>query len=152
VKRTLERQDLEPRRQRPAVLGLTSASTEASTSLEAGCILPALAGAAPRPWPTTAVIKRLSSPNTPGLAELQKCIRTCAGWSSNGCSRFAGACPPPLVKIASTDLEDDAIEGHHRPPGLPGRPGRVIAVKHQLDRPAWREPRLDQTGRTLAGG
>ncbi len=141
--RTLERQALEPPGQRPAVLGLNLGKSKATPLDLAGddyaSSLELLAHLA-----DYAVIN-VSSPNTPGLRELQgeSQLRRLVERL-----RRLPACPPLLVKIAP-DLEDEAIDGIARLAYEEGLAG-VIAVNTSLNRFGLEGRRLAQTGRTLA--
>jgi dihydroorotate dehydrogenase len=143
ARRTLERQALPPAGQRPAVLGinlgkskvtpLELAPDDYASSLE---LLASLADYA---------VINVSSPNTPGLRELQdeSQLRRLVERL-----RRLPACPPLLVKIAP-DLEDDAIDAIARLSYEEGLAG-VIAVNTSLNRLGLEGRRLAQTGRTLA--
>jgi dihydroorotate dehydrogenase len=143
MRRTLERQALPPPGQRPAVLGINLGKSKV-TSLEQApddyaSSLELLASLA-----DYAVIN-VSSPNTPGLRELQDSAQLRRLVER---LRRLPACPPLLVKIAP-DLEDDAIDGIARLAYEEGLAG-VIAVNTSLDRLGLGQRRLAQTGRTLA--
>ena len=141
--RTLNRQVLAARGQRPAVLGinfgkskitpLDLAPDDYASSLE---LLAPLADYA---------VINVSSPNTPGLRDLQD--TTQLRRLVERLRRLAG-CPPLLVKIAP-DLEDESIDGIARLAFEEGLAG-VIAVNTSLDRLGLERRRLVQTGRTLA--
>ena len=143
ARRTLERQGLPPAGQRPAVLGinlgkskitpLDLAPDDYASSLE---LLASLADYA---------VINVSSPNTPGLRELQdeSQLRRLVERL-----RRLPACPPLLVKIAP-DLEDDAIDSIARLAYEEGLAG-VIAVNTSRDRLGLEGRVLAQTGRTLA--
>jgi len=141
--RTLNRQVLAARGQRPAVLGinfgkskitpLDRAPDDYASSLE---LLAPLADYA---------VINVSSPNTPGLRDLQD--TTQLRRLVERLRRLAG-CPPLLVKIAP-DLEDESIDGIARLAFEEGLAG-VIAVNTSLDRLGLERRRLVQTGRTLA--
>ncbi len=143
VRRLLERQGLPPPGQRPAVLGinlgksrlvpLEQAADDYAASLE---LLAPLADYA---------VVNVSSPNTPGLRELQE-----EGQLRRLVERLRRlpGCPPLLVKIAP-DLEDDAIDSIARLAYEEGLAG-VIAVNTSLDRLGLQERRLEATSRTLA--
>jgi dihydroorotate dehydrogenase len=143
VRRILERQALPPPGQRPAVLGinlgksrmvpLEQAADDYAASLE---LLAPLADYA---------VVNVSSPNTPGLRELQE-----EGQLRRLVERLRRlpGCPPLLVKIAP-DLEDDAIDAIARLAYEEGLAG-VIAVNTSLDRLGLQERRLEATSRTLA--
>lgn len=143
MRRTLERQALPPPGQRPAVLGinlgkskltaLEQAPDDYASSLE---LLASLADYA---------VINVSSPNTPGLRELQDSVQLRRLVER---LRRLPACPPLLVKIAP-DLEDDAIDAIARLAYEEGLAG-VIAVNTSLDRLGLAQRRLAQTGRTLA--
>jgi len=143
MRRTLERQALPPPGQRPAVLGINLGKSKV-TSLEQApddyaSSLELLASLA-----DYAVIN-VSSPNTPGLRELQDSVQLRRLVER---LRRLPACPPLLVKIAP-DLEDDAIDAIARLAYEEGLAG-VIAVNTSLDRLGLEQRRLAQTGRTLA--
>ena len=141
--RTLNRQVLAARGQRPAVLGinfgkskitpLDRAPDDYASSLE---LLAPLADYA---------VINVSSPNTPGLRDLQD--TTQLRRLVERLRRLAG-CPPLLVKIAP-DLEDESIDSIARLAFEEGLAG-VIAVNTSLDRLGLERRRLVQTGRTLA--
>ena len=143
MRRTLERQSLPAIGQRAAVLGLNLGKSKV-TSLDLAADDYALSLELLAPLADYAVIN-VSSPNTPGLRELQ---------STNQLRRLVErlrrlpACPPLLVKIAP-DLEDDAIDGLARLAFEEGLAG-VIAVNTSLDRLGLEGRYLPQTGRTLA--
>ncbi len=142
-RRLLERQRLPPPGQRPAVLGINLGKSKITPLEQApddyAASLELLA-----PLADYAVIN-VSSPNTPGLRELQDeaLLRRLV----ERLRRLPG-CPPLLVKIAP-DLEDDAIDAIARLAYQEGLAG-VIAVNTSLDRLGLGERRLAQTGRTLA--
>jgi dihydroorotate dehydrogenase len=143
LRRTLERQQLPPPGRRPAVLGINLGKSKL-TSLELApddyaSSLELLASLA-----DYAVIN-VSSPNTPGLRELQE--ETLLRRLVERLRRLP-ACPPLLVKIAP-DLEDDAIDAIARIAYEEGLAG-VIAVNTSLNRFGLEQRRLAQTGRTLA--
>jgi dihydroorotate dehydrogenase len=143
VRRILERQALPPAGQRPAVLGinlgkskvtpLELAPDDYASSLE---LLAALADYA---------VINVSSPNTPGLRELQaeSQLRRLVERL-----RRLPACPPLLVKIAP-DLDDEAIDAIARLAYEEGLAG-VIAVNTSLHRLGLEQRRLPQTGTSLA--
>ncbi len=143
VRRILERQELAPPGQRPAVLGLNigksklaelaDAPEDYATSLE---LLAPLADYA---------VVNVSSPNTPGLRELQE--ETQLRRLVERLRRLP-ACPPLLVKIAP-DLEDEAIDAIARLAYEEGLAG-VIAVNTSQDRLGLGDRSLPQTGRRLA--
>jgi dihydroorotate dehydrogenase len=87
----------------------------------------------------------VSSPNTPGLRELQdeRQLRRLVERL-----RRLPACPPLLVKIAP-DLEDEAIDAIARLAYEEGLAG-LIAVNTSLNRLGLEQRRLPQTGRSLA--
>jgi dihydroorotate dehydrogenase len=143
LKRTLERQALEPPGQRPAVLGLNFGKSRI-TSLELAADDYASSLELLSPLADYAVIN-VSSPNTPGLRELQDAVQLRRLVER---LRRLPACPPLLVKIAP-DLEDDAIDTIARLAYQEGLAG-VIAVNTSLDRLGLEKRRLPQTGRTLA--
>ena len=143
VQRILQAQGLPPVGQRPLVLGLNlgkskvtpleQAADDYATSLEALAPL------------ADYVVINVSSPNTPGLRELQdetllrQLVERLRGQSG---------CPPLLVKIAP-DLADEAIDALARLAYAEGLAG-VIATNTSLDRLGLGQRRLLQTGRTLA--
>ena len=143
VRRIVERQKLAASGQRPAVLGFNFGKSRA-TSLElapddyASCLewLAPLADYA---------VVNVSSPNTPGLRELQEesQLRRLVERL-----RRLPACPPLLVKIAP-DLEDDAIDAIARLAYEEGLAG-VIAVNTSQQRLGLEDRRLEATGRSLA--
>jgi len=143
VRRILEQQALPPTGKRSAVLGinlgkswdvpLERAPDDYATSLEL------LA-----PLGDYAVIN-VSSPNTPGLRELQQ--ETQLRRLVERLRRQPG-CPPLLVKIAP-DLEDDAIDAIARLAYQEGLAG-VIAVNTSQDRLGLADRTLGATGRPLA--
>ena len=148
ARRTLERQGLPPAGQRPAVLGinlgkskitpLDLAPDDYASSLE---LLASLADYA---------VINVSSPNTPGLRELQdeSQLRRLVERL-----RRLPACPPLLVKIAP-DLEDEAIDAIARLAYEEGLAG-LIAVNTSLNRLGLEGRRIAQSGKTLgeeAGG
>ncbi|MEB3352257.1 MAG: quinone-dependent dihydroorotate dehydrogenase [Cyanobacteriota bacterium] len=143
VRRTLERQQLPPPGRRPAVLGinlgksrltpLEQAPDDYAASLE---LLAPLADYA---------VVNVSSPNTPGLRELQEELQLRR--LVERLRRLPG-CPPLLVKIAP-DLDDDAIVSIARLAYEEGLAG-VIAVNTSQDRLGLEQRRLAQTGRRLA--
>ena len=140
--RTLNRQVLAARGQRPAVLGinfgkskitpLDRAPDDYASSLE---LLAPLADYA---------VINVSSPNTPGLRDLQD--TTQLRRLVERLRRLAG-CPPLLVKIAP-DLEDESIDGIARL-AFEEDCGAIV-VNTSLDRLGLERRRLVQTGRTLA--
>jgi dihydroorotate dehydrogenase len=87
----------------------------------------------------------VSSPNTPGLRELQdeRQLRRLVERL-----RRLPACPPLLVKIAP-DLDDEAIDVIARLAYEEGLAG-VIAVNTSLNRLGLEQRRLPQSGRSLA--
>ncbi|MFM8259906.1 MAG: quinone-dependent dihydroorotate dehydrogenase [Vulcanococcus sp.] len=143
VRRILERQALPPVGQRPAVLGLNLGKSKITPLEQApddyASSLELLA-----PLADYAVIN-VSSPNTPGLRELQdeRQLRRLVERL-----RRLPACPPLLVKIAP-DLEDEAIDAIARLAYEEGLAG-VIAVNTSLHRLGLEQRRLPQTGRSLA--
>ena len=143
LRRTLERQRLDPPGRRPAVLGINVGKSKV-TALEQAPEDYASSLELLAPLADYAVIN-VSSPNTPGLRDLQ---------DSSQLRRLVErlrrlpACPPLLVKIAP-DLEDEAIDGIARLAFEEGLAG-VIAVNTSLDRLGLEQRRLLQTGRTLA--
>jgi dihydroorotate dehydrogenase len=143
VRRTLERQQLPPPGRRPAVLGLNLGKSRATPLEQApddyAASLELLA-----PLADYAVVN-VSSPNTPGLRELQ--AEAQLRRLVERLRRLPG-CPPLLVKIAP-DLEDDAIDSIARLAYEEGLAG-VIAVNTSQDRLGLGQRRLPQTGRTLA--
>lgn len=148
VRRTLERQQLPPAGQRPAVLGINLGKSRA-TSLELAPDDYASTLELLSPLADYAVIN-VSSPNTPGLRELQEEVQLRRLVER---LRRLPACPPLLVKIAP-DLEDDAIDAIARLAYEEGLAG-VIAVNTSLNRLGLEQRRLAQSGRRLkeeAGG
>jgi dihydroorotate dehydrogenase len=148
LRRSLERQQLPPAGQRPAVLGINIGKSRL-TPLEQAADEYAASLELLAPLADYAVIN-VSSPNTPGLRELQEepQLRRLVERL-----RRLPACPPLLVKIAP-DLEDDAIDGIARLAYEEGLAG-VIAVNTSLDRLGLEQRRLARTGTTLdqeAGG
>ncbi|MCP9916401.1 quinone-dependent dihydroorotate dehydrogenase [Cyanobium sp. ATX 6F1] len=143
VRRTLERQQLPPAGQRPAVLGINLGKSRA-TSLELAPDDYASTLELLSPLADYAVIN-VSSPNTPGLRELQEEVQLRRLVER---LRRLPACPPLLVKIAP-DLEDDAIDAIARLAYEEGLAG-VIAVNTSLNRLGLEQRRLAQSGRSLA--
>lgn len=143
VKRTLERQHLPPPGQRPAVLGLNLGKSKI-TSLELAPDDYASSLELLSPLADYVVIN-VSSPNTPGLRDLQDAVQLRRLVER---LRRLSACPPLLVKIAP-DLEDDAIDTIARLAYEEGLAG-VIAVNTSVNRLGLENRRLPQTGRTLA--
>lgn len=143
VRRTLERQGLPPPGRRPAVLGLNIGKSR-SASLELAPDDYASSLALLAPLADYAVIN-VSSPNTPGLRDLQEesQLRRLVERL-----RRLPACPPLLVKIAP-DLEDDAIDAIARLAYEEGLAG-VIAVNTSQHRLGLDQRRLSGSGRTLA--
>jgi len=139
VKRTLERQDLEPPGQRPAVLGLNLGKSKI-TSLELAADDYASSLELLSPLADYAVIN-VSSPNTPGLRELQNATQLRRLVER---LRRLPACPPLLVKIAP-DLEDDAIDTIARL-AYQERPGRGDRSEHQHRQARPGEPPTDPDG------
>jgi dihydroorotate dehydrogenase len=141
--RTLERQALPPAGQRPAVLGINLGKSKITPLEQApddyASSLELLA-----PLADYAVIN-VSSPNTPGLRELQDDAQLRRLVER---LRRLPACPPLLVKIAP-DLEDEAIDAIARLAYEEGLAG-VIAVNTSLNRLGLEQRRIAQTGRTLA--
>ncbi len=142
-RKLLERQRMPPPGQRPAVLGINLGKSKITPLEQApddyAASLELLA-----PLADYAVIN-VSSPNTPGLRELQDevLLRRLV----ERLRRLPG-CPPLLVKIAP-DLEDDAIDAIARLAYQEGLAG-VIAVNTSLDRLGLGARLLPQTGRSLA--
>lgn len=143
VRRTLERQGLPPPGRRPAVLGLNIGKSR-SASLELAPDDYASSLALLAPLADYAVIN-VSSPNTPGLRDLQEesQLRRLVERL-----RRLPACPPLLVKIAP-DLEDDAIDAIARLAYEEGLAG-VIAVNTSQHRLGLEQRRLTGSGLTLA--
>jgi len=143
VRRTLERQALPPPGRRPAVLGLNIGKSR-SASLELAPDDYASSLALLAPLADYAVIN-VSSPNTPGLRDLQEesQLRRLVERM-----RRLPACPPLLVKIAP-DLEDDAIDAIARLAYEEGLAG-VIAVNTSQHRLGLEQRRLPGSGLTLA--
>ncbi|MDA0258937.1 MAG: quinone-dependent dihydroorotate dehydrogenase [Cyanobacteria bacterium] len=140
--KTLERQRLDPPGRRPAVLGINVGKSKITPLEQApedyAASLELLA-----PIADYAVIN-VSSPNTPGLRELQDSTQLRRLVER---LRRLPSCPPLLVKIAP-DLEDDAIDSIARLAFEEGLAG-VIAVNTSLDRLGLEQRRLAQSGRTL---
>ena len=143
ARRTLERQRLAPPGQRPAVLGINLGKSKI-TSLDLAPDDYASSLELLAPLADYAVVN-VSSPNTPGLRELQEDAQLRR--LVERLRRLPG-CPPLLVKIAP-DLEDDAIDAIARLAYEEGLAG-VIAVNTSLNRLGLEERRLAQTGSTLA--
>ncbi len=143
LQRTLKRQNLDPTGKRPAVLGINFGKSKV-TALEQAADDYASSLELLAPMADYAVIN-VSSPNTPGLRELQDSAQL--RWLVERLRRLP-ACPPLLVKIAP-DLEDEAIDGIARLAFEEGLAG-VIAVNTSLDRLGLEARRLPQTGRSLA--
>jgi dihydroorotate dehydrogenase len=143
IRRTLERQQLEPPGQRPAVLGINLGKSR-TTPLERAAEDYAVSLAELAELADYAVVN-VSSPNTPGLRDLQEegLLRRLV----ERLRRLPG-CPPLLVKIAP-DLEDDAIDSIARLAYEEGLAG-VIAVNTSRDRLGLERRVLAQTGRTQA--
>ena len=143
VRQGLLAQALPPPGQRPAVLGLNLGKSR-STPLEQAPDDYARSLAALAPLADYVVIN-VSSPNTPGLRELQDDapLRRLVERL-----RQQPACPPMLVKIAP-DLADDALDAVVRLALEEGLAG-VIATNTSLDRLGLEQRRLVQTGRCLA--
>ena len=143
ARRTLERQALPPVGQRPAVLGINLGKSKITPLEQApddyASSLELLA-----PLADYAVIN-VSSPNTPGLRELQDDAQLRRLVER---LRRLPACPPLLVKIAP-DLEDEAIDAIARLAYEEGLAG-VIAVNTSLNRLGLEQRRIVNTGRTLA--
>jgi dihydroorotate dehydrogenase len=143
VKRNLERQHLPLPGQRPAVLGLNLGKSKI-TSLELAPDDYASSLELLSPLADYVVIN-VSSPNTPGLRDLQDAVQLRRLVER---LRRLSACPPLLVKIAP-DLEDDAIDTIARLAYEEGLAG-VIAVNTSVNRLGLENRRLPQTGNTLA--
>ena len=141
--KTLERQRLDPPGKRPAVLGINVGKSKI-TALEQAPDDYASSLELLAPLADYAVIN-VSSPNTPGLRELQDSAQLRRLVER---LRRLPACPPLLVKIAP-DLEDEAIDAIARLAFEEGLAG-VIAVNTSLDRLGLEQRRMAQTGRTLA--
>jgi len=148
VRQLLEAQQLPAPGQRPAVLGLNLGKSRLTPLDKAGddyaASLELLAPLADY------VVINVSSPNTPGLRQLQdeSLLRQLVERL-----RRQPACPPLLVKIAP-DLEDAAIDAVARLAYDEGL-AAVIATNTSLDRLGLGERLLTQTGRSLveeAGG
>ena len=143
VRRIVERQKLAAPGQRPAVLGFNFGKSR-GTSLELAPDDYASSLEWLAPLADYGVVN-VSSPNTPGLRELQE---------ENQLRRLVErlrrlpACPPLLVKIAP-DLEDDAIDAIARLAYEEGLAG-VIAVNTSQQRLGLENRRLEATGRSLA--
>lgn len=143
MRRTLERQQLPPPGQRPAVLGLNFGKSRL-TPLDRAADDYATSLSLLAPLADYAVVN-VSSPNTPGLRDLQE-----EGQLRRLVERLRRlpACPPLLVKIAP-DLEDDAIDSIARLAYEEGLAG-VIAVNTSRDRLGLERRPVAQSGRTLA--
>ena len=143
MRRTLERQQLPPPGQRPAVLGLNLGKSR-QTSLDRAAEDYATSLSLLAPLADYAVVN-VSSPNTPGLRDLQE-----EGQLRRLVERLRRlpACPPLLVKIAP-DLEDDAIDTIARLAYEEGLAG-VIAVNTSRDRLGLESRVLSQSGKPLA--
>jgi dihydroorotate dehydrogenase len=143
ARRLLERQGLPAAGQRPAVLGINIGKSK-QTPLELAPDDYASSLELLAPLADYAVVN-VSSPNTPGLRELQE-----EGNLRRLVERLrrTPGCPPLLVKVAP-DLEDDAIDAIARMAYQEGLAG-VIAVNTSLDRLGLEQRRLAQTGRSLA--
>ena len=148
VEAILQAQQLPPPGQRPLVLGLNLGKSKL-TPLERAASDYAVSLERLAPYADYIVIN-VSSPNTPGLRELQEetLLRQLV-------ERLRGqqGCPPLLVKIAP-DLADEAIDSLARLAYAEGL-AAVIATNTSLDRLGLEDRRLLQTGRTLvqeAGG
>ena len=141
-RRLLERQRLSAPGRRPAVLGINLGKSRI-TPLEQAPDDYAVSLELLAPLADYAVIN-VSSPNTPGLRELQDevLLRRLV----ERLRRLPG-CPPLLVKIAP-DLEDDAIDAIARLAYQEGLAG-VIAVNTSLDRLGLEGRLLPQTGKPL---
>ncbi|MFM7312743.1 MAG: quinone-dependent dihydroorotate dehydrogenase [Cyanobium sp.] len=142
-RRTLERQGLPPPGQRPAVLGLNLGKSRSAT-LEMAPDDYASSLALLAPLADYAVIN-VSSPNTPGLRDLQEESQMRRLVER---LRRLPACPPLLVKIAP-DLEDDAIDAIARLAYEEGLAG-VIAVNTSQHRLGLEQRRLAASGLPLA--
>ena len=143
VRRILEQQALPASGQRSAVLGINlGKSREVSLELAPDDYATSLELLAP--LADYAVIN-VSSPNTPGLRELQQ--ETQLRRLVERLRRLPG-CPPLLVKIAP-DLEDDAIDAIARLAYQEGLAG-VIAVNTSQDRLGLADRILGVTGRPLS--
>ena len=142
VLRNLERQQLPPPGQLPAVLGINLGKSKL-TSLEQAPDDYASSLELLAPLADYAVVN-VSSPNTPGLRDLQEesQLRRLVERL-----RRLPACPPLLVKIAP-DLEDDAIDAIARLAYEEGLAG-VIAVNTSQDRQGLGDRRLAATGQRL---
>jgi len=143
VRRILERQGLPPAGRRPAVLGINLGKSKV-TPLELAPDDYASSLELLAPLADYAVIN-VSSPNTPGLRELQdeRQLRRLVERL-----RRLPACPPLLVKIAP-DLDDEAIDAIARLAYEEGLAG-VIAVNTSLNRLGLEQRRLSRTGNSLA--
>ena len=143
VRRILEQQALPPSGQRSAVLGINLGKSR-QVSLELAPDDYAISLELLAPLADYAVIN-VSSPNTPGLRELQQ--ETQLRRLVERLRRLPG-CPPLLVKIAP-DLEDDAIDAIARLAYQEGLAG-VIAVNTSQDRLGLADRILGATGRPLS--
>ena len=142
VRRILEQQALPPSGQRSAVLGINLGKSRV-VSLELAPDDYAASLELLAPLADYAVIN-VSSPNTPGLRELQQ--ETQLRRLVERLRRLPG-CPPLLVKIAP-DLEDDAIDAIARLAYQEGLAGG-IAVNTSQDRLGLADRILGATGRPL---
>ena len=143
ARRTLERQRLAPTGRRQAVIGINLGKSR-TTPLELAPDDYAASLEVLAPLADYAVVN-VSSPNTPGLRELQEDLPLRR--LVERLRRLPG-CPPLLVKIAP-DLEDDAIDAIARLAYEEGLAG-VIAVNTSLNRLGLEHRHLAGTGRTLA--
>jgi dihydroorotate dehydrogenase len=143
MRRTLERQQLPPPGRRPAVLGLNLGKSRL-TPLDHAADDYAASLTLLAPLADYAVVN-VSSPNTPGLRELQE--ESLLRRLVERLRRLPG-CPPLLVKIAP-DLEDDAIDTIARLAYEEGLAG-VIAVNTSRDRLGLEKRVVSSSGRTLA--
>ena len=148
MKRTLEQQKLPHPGQRDSVLGLNLGKSKITTLDEAAndyaSSLKTLASLADY------IVINVSSPNTPGLRDLQHSKQLHPLVER---LRESDNCPPLLVKIAP-DLENEAIDDLARFSCEEGLAG-LIAVNTSLDRLGLEKRVLSQTGLCLeeeAGG
>ncbi|MFN9660303.1 MAG: quinone-dependent dihydroorotate dehydrogenase, partial [Cyanobacteriota bacterium] len=143
MRRTLERQQLPPPGRRPAVLGLNLGKSRL-TPLDHAADDYAASLTPLAPLADYAVVN-VSSPNTPGLRDLQE--ESLLRRLVERLRRLPG-CPPLLVKIAP-DLDDDAIDTIARLAYEEGLAG-VIAVNTSRDRLGLERRVVPSSGRTLA--
>jgi dihydroorotate dehydrogenase len=143
VRGILEAQQLPPPGQRPLVLGLNIGKSKLAPLDQAAADYSAcLAELVPL---ADYVVINVSSPNTPGLRQLQDATLLSQLLQE---LQAQSACPPLMVKIAP-DLEDGAIDAVAKL-ALDLGLAAVIATNTSLDRLGLGERRLAQTGLSLA--